>query len=61
MSSLPTLTDDRKPRFIQIRNPKDDRYTKIDREKGCIVAHKVSAGPYKGVPIVETLTENKGV
>jgi hypothetical protein len=40
-------------RFVQVRNPKTDRYIKIDREKGAIVATKRTAGPYKGVPIIE--------
>ena len=36
---------------VQVKNPKTDRYVKIDRSKGKIVAHKKSDGPYKGVPV----------
>lgn len=35
--------------IVQVRNPRTDRYVKIDRSAGKIVAHKKSAGPYKGV------------
>lgn len=41
----------KKSDVVQIRNPKSDRYVKIDRAKGKIIAHKKSAGPYKNVPI----------
>ena len=37
---------------IQIKNPKTNRYIKIDREKGSIVDHKKSNGPYKNILIV---------
>lgn len=37
--------------IVQVKNPKTDRYVKIDRDKGKIIDHKKSAGPYKGIPI----------
>ena len=36
---------------VQVKNPKTGHYVKIDRDKGKIVAHKKSEGPYKGVAI----------
>ncbi len=36
---------------VQVKNPKTDRYVKIDRSRGRIVDHKKSAGPYKNIPI----------
>ncbi len=43
--------------LVQIKNPKTGKYTKIDKVSGKILAHKKSAGPYKGIPeipLVET-------
>jgi glutamate dehydrogenase/leucine dehydrogenase len=39
--------------YVQVHNPKTDRYVKIDRTQGRIVSHKRSPGPYKGVRIAE--------
>jgi hypothetical protein len=36
---------------VQVKNPKTNRYVKIDRSAGKIVSHKKSDGPYKGVPV----------
>jgi len=33
----------------QVRNPITDRWLKIDTRTGCIVVHKKSPGPYKGI------------
>lgn len=33
----------------QVFNPKTKRWVKIDTEKGGIVSHKKTKGPYKGV------------
>lgn len=38
-----------RPRHVQLRNPRSDRYVKVDRERGVIVAHKGSRGPFKRV------------
>jgi hypothetical protein len=37
--------------IVQTKNPKTNRYVKIDRSAGKILAHKKSQGPYKNVPI----------
>lgn len=34
---------------VQALNPVTKRYVKIDTDTGRIIAHKKSAGPYKGV------------
>ena len=36
---------------VQTKNPKTDRYVKIDRSAGKIIDHKKSHGPYKDIPI----------
>ncbi len=41
----------KKKDIVQVKNPKSDRYVKIDRSAGKIIAHKKSTGPYKDVPI----------
>lgn len=35
--------------FIQTRNPKTDRFVKIDVRNARIISHKKSPGPYKNV------------
>lgn len=40
-----------KKRMVQVKNPKTGKYVKIDREKGSIVSHKKSEGPFKGVAV----------
>jgi hypothetical protein len=37
--------------IVQVKNPKTDRYVKIDRDEGKIISQKKSEGPYKGIPI----------
>lgn len=41
----------RKHDVVQVKNPKTDRYVKIDRIAGRIVGHKPTRGPYKNVPV----------
>jgi hypothetical protein len=36
---------------VQVKNPRTNRYVKIDRAKGQIVSHKKSSGPYKDIPV----------
>jgi len=36
---------------VQVKNPRTNRYVKIDRSAGKIVSHKKSTGPYKDVPV----------
>ena len=37
--------------IVQVKNPRTERYVKIDRTDGKIIAHKSSDGPYKGIPV----------
>ena len=37
--------------LVQILNPRTKRYVVVDREKGQVVSHKRSKGPYKNIPI----------
>lgn len=39
-----------KKRYVQVYNPLTNRWVKIDRDIGKVVAHKQSPGPYKNVP-----------
>lgn len=39
------------PYIVQIRNPKINRYVKIDRATGTIISTKKSIGKYKNIPI----------
>lgn len=43
----------KKSRVGQTKNPRSGHYVKIDREKGKIISHKKSEGPYKNVPIIK--------
>ena len=51
LSSAARLLLAKKKDIVQVKNPKSGRYVKIDRDAGKILAHKKSAGPYKGVPV----------
>ncbi len=44
-------TSTRRKDVVQVKNPRTDRYVKIDRTVGEVVAHKKSEGPYKDVPV----------
>ena len=39
--------------YVQIRNPKTGLWVKVDRERGVIVSHKRTPGPYKNVPVAK--------
>ena len=43
--------------LVQIWNPKLDRYLKIDRDKGLIIGHKSTVGPWKNIPIITKVKE----
>ena len=45
------MASKKKSGVVQVKNPRTKRYVKIDRDKGKIVSHKKSPGPYKDVPI----------
>ena len=54
IEALPMSTkkqDSSKHDIVQVKNPRTERYVKIDRTAGKIIAHKQSDGPYKGVPV----------
>ena len=36
---------------VQVKNPRSNRYVKIDRSNGRIVSRKKTTGPYKGIPV----------
>ena len=36
---------------VQVKNPRTNRYVKIDRDAGRIVSTKKTEGPYKNVPV----------
>jgi len=42
-----------KNNIVQVRNPRADRYVKIDATEGKILGMKKSPGPYKGIEIYE--------
>ena len=47
--------------IVQVKNPRTNRYVKIDRTEGKIIAHKKSTGKYQGVPVArKRATPNKG-
>jgi len=41
----------KKKDVVQVKNPRTNRYVKIDRSAGKIVSHKKSKGAYKNVPV----------
>ena len=41
----------KKSDVVQVKNPRTNRYVKIDRSAGKIVSHKKSEGPYKNIPV----------
>ncbi len=41
----------KKADIVQVKNPRNGHYVKINRTEGQIVSHKKSVGPYKNVPI----------
>lgn len=45
---------------VQVKNPKTDRYVKIDRTQGRIVGYKLTPGPYKSVPVVRKSKKSRG-
>jgi hypothetical protein len=51
VSTKKDTPNDKKHDIVQLKNPKTDRYIKIDRTEGKILSHKASPGPYKDIPI----------
>jgi hypothetical protein len=44
-------TSNSKHDIVQVKNPKTERYVKIDRTVGVIVSQKKTPGPYKNIPV----------
>lgn len=44
---------------VQVKNPRTERYVKIDRAAGRILSHKKSKGPYANVPIARKRKASK--
>ncbi|MDP2872929.1 MAG: hypothetical protein Q8P31_10390 [Bacillota bacterium] len=44
---------------VQVRNPKTDRYVKIDRDAGKILDQKKSPGPYANIPVARRRSGDK--
>jgi hypothetical protein len=40
--------------IVQVKNPRTNRYIKIDRDKGRILSHKKSVGKYANVPVAKS-------
>jgi len=45
------MASGKKRDVVQVKNPKTNRYVKIDRSAGKILSSKKSPGPYVKVPI----------
>ena len=45
------MSKNAKKDIVQVKNPKSNRYIKIDRDAGMIIGYKKSEGPYKNIPI----------
>jgi len=39
-----------KPKAVQVKNPRMDRWVKFSTKTGRVISVKKSEGPYKGVP-----------
>lgn len=48
-----------KKRYVQVYNPLTERWVKIDRETGKVVAHKKTPKPYKNVPKYKKKTKKR--
>ena len=40
-----------KDEIVQLKNPRTNKYIKINRSKGLIISHKKTFGAYKNIPI----------
>lgn len=48
---MPSERATRERPIVQTRNPRVNRYVKIDRQEGRILEHREEEGPYPGIPI----------
>ena len=51
MTNKLVASNTKKHDVVQVKNPKTNRYVKINRTEGRIVGHKPTPGPYKNVPV----------
>jgi len=51
------MKDMKKPRFVQILNPKTGKYVKVDRVLGFSFT-KRSEGPYARIPIIPVINHS---
>jgi hypothetical protein len=49
--SIKKTSVSRKQDIVQVKNPRTNRYVKINRTEGKIIGQKPSVGPYKNVPV----------
>ena len=54
-----STTHKTKTDIVQVKNPRSNRYIKIDRAKGRILSHKKSEGAYKGIPVARKRRKRK--
>ena len=40
--------------LVQAKNPKSGKYVKLDLDRGMVVSHKKSKGPYKNIKIIRS-------
>lgn len=45
--------------IVQAKNPKSGRYVKLDLDKGMVISHKKSEGPYKNIKIISSNSKGK--
>lgn len=48
---MKNTSDNKKHDIVQVKNPRTERYVKIDRTEGKILAQKASPGRYKNIPV----------
>jgi hypothetical protein len=48
-----------KKQIVQTKNPRTDRYVKIDRSEGRILGQKSTPGPYKNIPVIRKANKAK--
>lgn len=46
-----TIMKTPKQDVVQTKNPRTNKYVKIDRSVGRIISQKKTSGPYRGVPV----------
>lgn len=49
--------NEKPPKYVQIRNPRTKRYTKINTWDGIIMGSKKTKGPYKNIKVIKLKKE----